>query len=366
LVLLSVALSAICIYAPCRWNYRSTSSPRGGTFEPLLPYLYLLLALSMPVQLYKNFGYYEYAQAHGGYLVLFLDHGGMAASVPMVVRAVSLISLPAFVGIFILENRKKFRRLATGAYFLVTAPVLLTGSRGTIFCLILTLSYVAKVKSGKRARLHSIAFFAAGIILLASLIGSLRAVSAESGALDAPSAFFANQGASLVVTEIAVAYRPRFAPSFASYLANELEAAFVAGDQAHYIPGKRFSDDVSMFLNSSAYQMGQGCGSAYLAEAYLAGGLFGVVLISALLGLLLHEMHAHSGQPFQLFLVAMVLPDVLWMARGGLLDWLSVSVRVGISALLLLIGWHIYRLAASLGKLWMQSLNLHEAALHKA
>jgi hypothetical protein len=113
LTLLSIALSAICIYAPCRWNYRSGSALRGGGYERFLPYLYLLFCLSVPVQLYKNFCYYQYAKDHGGYLVVFIDHGGMAASIPVAVRAISLISLPAFVGIFVLEPRKRFLRTAT-------------------------------------------------------------------------------------------------------------------------------------------------------------------------------------------------------------------------------------------------------------
>ena len=89
--LLLIALSAICIYAPCRWNYRPLSPSRSGSFGRFLPYLYLLFSLSVPVQLYKNFCYYQYAKDHGGYLVVFIDHGGMAASIPIAVRAISLI-----------------------------------------------------------------------------------------------------------------------------------------------------------------------------------------------------------------------------------------------------------------------------------
>ena len=145
LVLLSIALSAICIYAPCRWSYRSFSPLRSGSFGRFLPYLYFLLSLSVPVQLYKNYRYYEYAREHGGYLVFFIDHGGLASSIPMAVRAISLISLPAIVGIFVLERRKKILWTAAAVYFLVAAPVLLTGSRGAIFSLILSLWYLAKV-----------------------------------------------------------------------------------------------------------------------------------------------------------------------------------------------------------------------------
>ncbi|MBZ5664865.1 MAG: O-antigen polysaccharide polymerase Wzy family protein [Acidobacteriia bacterium] len=349
LALLSLALSAICIYAPCRWNYRSFAPPRSGSFRRFLPYLYVLFWLSVPVQLFKNYRYYEYAKEHGGYLVLFLDHGGMAASIPIAVRAISLISLPAFVGIFVLEGRKKFLRVATVIYFLITAPVLLTGSRGAIFSLVLSLWYVAKVKSGKPARLYALGLVGIGLILVAAWIGSLRIENDKSRPFAAPSQFLATQGASFNVTEVAIAYRRHFAPYIPSYLASELQSAFVAPDQANYRVGKHFNDDVAMFLNPTDFLLGRGTGSAYLAEAYLVGGLWGIVLVSGLLGALLHGMQAHSRNPLTLFLVAMILPDVLWMPRGGLLDWVSASLRVGISVLLLLLGWYFYRALARIG-----------------
>jgi len=50
-----------------------------------------------------------------------------------------------------------------------------------------------------------------------------------------------------------------------------LQSAFVAPDQANYVAGKNFNDDVAMFLNPTAFLAGNGTGSAYLAEAYLMG-----------------------------------------------------------------------------------------------
>jgi hypothetical protein len=349
LTLFFIALSAICIYAPCRWNYSPLPPPGSGSFGRFLPYLYWLFTLSLPVQLYKNFCYYQYAKDHGGYLVVFIDHGGMAASVPMAVRAISLISMPAFVGIFILERRKRILRSATAAYFAITAPILLLGSRGGVFSLVLSLWYLAKVKSGQRARLYSVAIIAAGLVLAGSLVGSFRAGNVESMVLSGPSEFIAGQGASLNVTEVAVAYRQRFAPHIFSNLADELRSAFLPTDHSNYVVGKNFDADVSNFLNSTAYQMGSGAGSSYVAEAYLAGGLGGVVAVSVLLGVLFHGMHVGSRNPFVLFLVAMILPDVLLMARGGLLDWVSGSLRVGISVLLLLAGWYLYQALARIG-----------------
>jgi oligosaccharide repeat unit polymerase len=349
LTLLSIALSAICFYAPCRWNYRSLPPLRSGSFARFLPYLYLLFCLSVPVQVYKNFCYYQYAKDHGGYLVVFIDHGGMAASIPMAVRAVSLISLPAFVGIFVLERRKRFLRTATAVYFAIAGPILLMGSRGGIFSLVLALWYVAKVKSGERARLYSAGLLGAALVLAGSLIGSFRAADAGSSAFDGPSQFVAGQGSSINITEVAIAYRRQFAPRIFYNLADELRSAFFPTDHMAYVAGKNFDADVSMFLNPAAYQLGSGSGSSYLAEAYLAGGLPGVAIISALLGTLFHGMNVYARNPFGLFLIAMILPDMLLMPRGGLLDWVSAALRVALSVLLLLAGWYFYRAAGRIG-----------------
>ncbi|MBZ5654386.1 MAG: O-antigen polysaccharide polymerase Wzy family protein [Acidobacteriia bacterium] len=355
-VLLSIALSAVCIYAPCRWNYRPYPPPGSGSFARYLPYLYFLLSLSVPVQLYKNYRYYQYARDHGGYLVFFIDHGGLASSIPIVVRAISLISLPAIVGIFVLEGRIKFLRTAAAVYFLVTSPVLLTGARGAIFSLILSLWYLSKVKSGKRMHLYALGLVGAGLVLVGTWIGSLRDEKGESYALGGPAEFIADQGASLNVTEVAVAYRQRFTPHIVSYLASELQAAFVVSDQTKYVAGKRFADDVAMFLNPVTYPLGFGSGSAYVAEAYVLGGFWGVTLISGLLGILLHGLHLFARSALGLFLVAMILPDVLWMARGALLDWASASIRVGVSLVLLLMGWWLYRTISRIsGVLWQSN-----------
>jgi hypothetical protein len=347
--LLAIALSAVAIYSPCRWNYRALPRPKIESLTPFLTYLYWLLYCTLPVQLFKNYRYYQYAQEHGGYLAFFVDHGGLASNIPMAVRAVSLISLPALVGIFVLERRKKFLYPAVTAYFIIAAPVLLIGSRGGIFSLILSLWYVAKIKSEQPGRLSTFAFLGIGLALLGALVGGFRNKESQSTILAVPSQFVEEQGISLDVTEVAIAFRQRFTPHIASYLLSEIESAFVADDQTNYVGGKRFADDVAFFLNPVAYQLGFGSGSSYLAEAYVFGGLWGVVLISLLLGLGLRGMHAHSENPLVLFVVAMILPDVLWMARGGLLGWLSALVRVGISGSLMIVGWWGYKSAVSIG-----------------
>ena len=349
IVLLCLALSAVCIYAPCRWNYRRIQPPADAPVRRYLPYLYLLFYTTLPIQFFKNYRYYEYVQQHGGYVYFFINHADIAGSVPLFVRAIVLINLPTFVAIFVFERRKKYLYLATALYFAAASLVLLLGLRGGIFALVLTLWYVAAVKSTKRRRILVLAVLASMLVLVGAVVQSLRE---DSGSLSdfafGPMEFVTQQGNSLDVTEVAVKYRHVFAPYAASYLWRELQNAFVASDVRNYLRGRALSSDVSVFLNAPQFGQGHGSGASYLAEAYVIGGLAGVVLISLMIGGLLHLLYCFSRHPLFLFIVAMILPDVLSMPRQQLLDWVSVLLRSAVSVMFLLAGWQLYKLLFSI------------------
>ncbi len=351
IVLLSLALSAICIYAPCRWRYHRLVTSDDGRARHYLPYLYLLFYGSLPIQLLKNYRYYEYVKQHGGYVAIFLSHSNLAASVPFLVRIIPLLSLPTFVAIFTLEHRKKYLYAAAILYFGTASLILLLGSRLAIFALILTLWYIARLRSSRKVRVLWLIVIALALMVVADFVQSLREDSAAIANYSfLPAEFLSLQGNSLDVTEVAVTHRELFAPHAMSYLWYELQNAFVASDVRNYFRGKALSSDVSVFLNASLFAHGGGSGASYLAEAYVIGGLVGVVLISLMIGCLLHILYRFIRQPLSLFVVAMILPDVLSMPRQQLLDWISVLLRTVISILLLLTGWQFYKLLLSIGK----------------
>ena len=348
LVLLCLTLSAICIYGPCSWNYRRIAAPSGKGTRQYLPYLYLLFSTTLPLQLYKNYQYYRAVQQHGGYVSFFINHAEIAASVPLLVRAIVLINLPAFVAIFVFEQRKKYLYLVTITYFAAASLVLLLGLRGGIFALVLTLWYVAAIKSKKRSRVFALGLLAFVLVLVGCVVESLREDSDSLADFAfAPLEFVTLQGNSLDVTEVAVKHRQVFAPYAASYLWNELKNGFIANDTRNYFRGKFLPFDVSVFLNRSAFALGHGTGGSYIGEAYVIGGLFGVALISLLIGGGLHLLYRLSQNTLSLFVVAMILPDILGMPRGQLLDWLSVLLRTSIAILLLVLGWAFYRFPMS-------------------
>jgi oligosaccharide repeat unit polymerase len=345
--LLCLVLSGICVYAPCRSRYRDALLPDITRVRHYLPYLYLLFFATLPVQLFKNYRYFEWAQQHGGYSSIYLSHASVAASVPFLVRIVPLISFPTFVAIFVWENSKRRAYAAAILYFAAGSVILLLGARGALFGLILTLWYVARVKSTRRSRTVLLVLFAVALTLLADVVRQNREEPDVSEYSFLPVEFLALQGASLDVLSTVVAYRDYFSPHAWKYPFYELQNAFVPIDTEHYGRGKLLPYDVPVLLNVSAYNLGAGSGGSYIAESYAIGGIIGVVALSLLVGTGLHWMFVLSRNIFGLFLVAMTLPDVLLMPRGELLDWFSVFFRNAISIVLLWCGWKLYSLLIS-------------------
>jgi oligosaccharide repeat unit polymerase len=349
LVLLLLVLTAICIYAPCRWKYRRVDPPNPLEVRRYLPYLYLVFFATLPIQLFKNYRYYQYVQEQGGYAFIFVNHAALAASVPFLVRLIPLVTFPAFVAIFVFEQRRKYVFLVTVLYFLTASFILLLGSRGATFTLIVALWYVTRMKSNGPPRILRLGLLVVALMLVANLINVARSGSdsGDTGEIG-PMTFVVQQGVSISVTEIAVKYRDIFAPHAASYLFHDLLSAFQVADASNFVAGKRFDADLGVFLSPQFYSFGYGPGGSYVAEAYIVGGFFGVVVLSLLIGGGLRLLQTYSRSAMGLLVVAMVLPEVVWMPRASLLGWASVAIRNAISILLLIVGWGLYQFICSI------------------
>jgi oligosaccharide repeat unit polymerase len=342
-VLLCLCLSAICVYAPCRWSYREIPPPSTVSARRYLPFLYLVYFASLPFLIYKNYLYYSYIQSHGGYLVFFSAYSDLVANVPLVVRLAALLPLPVLLLIFIFETRRRLLWTVVLLYFGGSIVLLLTGTRMASFSLVLTLWYVARFKSPKPSRLWRLVSLAVVLAVVANLIASFREgedVGSHS-AVDLVN-FVGSQGNSLGVTEVAVMHPEIFRPHILSYLVHELQIEFVQADVSNYFRGRQFGYDVSVFLNPSEFSQGVATAGSYLGEAYLWGGILGVVAISLLLGRGLRWLYERSGNIKWLVVVAFVLPQVLLLPRGFLLGWVSSLLRASLLLLALAACWSVY------------------------
>jgi oligosaccharide repeat unit polymerase len=354
IVLLCLTVSAVCVYAPCRWNFRSVLPPDSRPVRRYLPYLYLVLFVGLPFLLFKNYRFYEYAQQHGGYTFMFSDPSALAANVPFLVRSVSAMLFPVFLAIYVFETRPKYLFLATVLYFATTSIILLLGARGAVFQLIVTLWYVTRVKSKRSPR---ILLLCTGVLVLVQLAGTVRAIRESSddvvssvGSVTATALidFIDLQGSSLDVTQVAVKYRDQFAPNAASYLLNELQSSYVSTDARSYSRGKLIDSDIAVLLSSAAFDLGFGAGGSYLGEAYIVGGFAGVVIVSLGIGFGLHLLYLMARRADSLFVSATLLFSAIWLARGDLLAWLSGFSRNMLVVLFLWIGWLAFRLITSI------------------
>lgn len=351
ITLLLILLSAICIYAISAWNAPAVVL-RAGWEQSWLPACYVLFAVSFPFVLYKNFEYLQFIRSHGGYLAIFTDSSAVAASAGALVRLMSLVASSVFLLIFLIERNKGRLALVTAVFLSTSALELAIGLRGKVFLFLITLWFLHNLKTGKGFRLLTL-----GIV---GLMGSVAAV-AISGfremrhtALVGPGGFITGQGISMGVTQIAVEYRPLFAPHVRSYFVSELLQAFYPG--SHFAQGQLFDNDISVFLNVDAFRKGFGTGSSYLAEAYIAGGILGVILVSILVGLALRWLHRISGNFAGAVVVGTLLPTVIYLPRAQILGPIAAAIRalpafVLILPSLCLIRWLLYDSAPDMSAL---------------
>jgi hypothetical protein len=331
ITLFIILLSATCIYAVCAWNVSPvTLGPTEG--QSWLAAAYVLLAASFPFVLYKNYEYLQFIRSHGGYLAIFTETQDVANSAGGLARLLSLVAENAFILIYVLE-RKRGRLAWVTAAFLSTAVLeLAIGLRGKVFLFLITLWFIRNLKTGKRFRL--------GTLLGAGLVASFLAVAIsgfremKTTALVGPAGFISGQGISMGVTQIAIQYRPHFEPHAPSYFKNEVLQAFYPGTQ--FGQGQLFDNDVSVFLNAEAFRHGFGTGSSYLAEAWVAGGIVGVLCTSLLIGLTLRWLHGLGRSWIGAVVVAILLPSVIYLPRAQLLSPIAATLKNGIVFVLMI------------------------------
>jgi oligosaccharide repeat unit polymerase len=233
--------------------------------------------------------------------------------------------------------------MTTVIYFTSNIFTLLLGTRGALFALALALWYVAGLKSKHKRKLAVLASLVIALILVGDVIQTFREDSSSlSQYTFAPIKFVMLQGSSIEVTETAVRYRSIFSPYAIYYLIHELQNAFVASDVTNYFRGKSLAFDVPVLLDRRAFNLGHGTGASYVAEAYVIGGIAGVAIVSVLIGVGLRCLYYLSNNVLSLIIVALILPDVLIMPRGNLLDWLSVLLKYAILLLILYTGWLLF------------------------
>jgi len=350
ITLLLITVSAVCVYLPSRWRFKPLQLDASHAQE-WLPTAYFLLMLTFPFLVYKNYLYLSFVRSHGGYLAVFTESDEILKSAGTVVRSLSFVAYNLFLFIFVLERRRRLLIPITIIFFATSAFDLLIGFRGKVFLLILTLWYLNNLKKGAKFRLLPLAISVAVLSLLAVLAAGFR--ENKEGTLLNPVAFISAQGVSMGVTGAAIEFRNRFKIHAGSYLINSLETAYKPSGQ--FKEGELFDNDLSIFLNRNAYDLGFGTGSSYLGEAYLAGGILLTIFVSFGIGFSLTFLHRKSSSAAGALVLTLLMPGLIYMPRTGLLEPVAMGVRSLISACVIF------------GCLWVlrKSKNATAAAIHR-
>lgn len=325
ITLLLICLSAICVYLPCRLNYKQALF-RPGRELLWVPALNVIIVITTPFSLYKNLQYLLFIRAHGGYLAVYTDSAALLQSAGTVARAISLINVTAIMVAYVLERRPRRLKIILILFLALSTLDLLIGFRGKFFTEIVTLWFIHNLKTGQRFRLPRLIIAGVFISLVAILASAFREESAL--VMLSPVGFVAQQGISLNVTEAAVEFRHDFKQYGPGYIWGGFMNGFVAQGSE---PGTSWSADLSNFLNSRAAALGFGTASSYLAELFLFGGITAVIIGSLAIGYCCNFLHRCSSRAWGAVVVAFVLPSLIYLPRLELLNPLAVLIKSFVS-----------------------------------
>lgn len=332
MTLLILQVSAVMVYVPCRLSFVKREYVAGG-MAMWANYALILFFLTLPFHFYKNLKYLQYVMEHG-YVAIYLGNDEHIQQVGNVVRLISQICVAAFTFYFAWVPTKRRLMIALIPFALATVMELAIGLRGKSLLLFFSFFFFYKVKFNQHFRLARLALIVAGVAVVSVAVASFREKREEDPSKNPLALFLMSQGVSFQVTEVSVAKREQFQRDAWHYLVYPLQGGFRT--VSNFNQGERLTIDLSVYLNAESYSMGYATGSSYLAEAYLIGGVFGVMLVSALLGCYLSMISrwlADWRAPFAL----MIMISAIYVPRAEMVDPIAAPVKQ-ILALLVVLG----------------------------
>lgn len=315
-----------------------------------------------------------------GYLTSFTETAG----VPSIISRLSLLFAPSFAVFLATMPSAKQLRLPMCVYGVYMLASLFTGRRNIIVCEIfmLALYFVLRdnlLPKGKRVltgRLVAlVCVLGVGGVYLLQMVAYLRSglQNTSSSLLGTLISFVDSQGASFRVVVKTVDYLDHFDPSSSwRFLLFPLELFFNNNiitrtlfntTPIEIVQTAEFAQNTNNYahvltylVNSSKYLRGEGFGTSYVGEAYVAFGIAGVIAISILIGVAFRFFATLLARPWPVAALGLLaVKSFVYIPRSYALGWVTDVFNItylcyilGLylaAQLLLFVGTHLRRAA---------------------
>ncbi len=389
-----VALSLFCVYGVYRavgpFFYRRESAIRTkGIHAAAQNDLNPIIRRISAVVLYISSIPFFYILFTSGLAVLrngYLSSYTNTASVPSVISRLSMFFVPAFA-VFLAtlpgKNQMKLPLAVYGAYMLAS---LLTGRRNTIVteALMLIAYFVLRdsmLEKEKRVlKKRTVAYggvFGIAAVYLLQLLALIRAgLNTDRGLGEMLVSFVDSQGASFRVVVQTVNHIDLFNPStaywylfypFELFVHNNIVTKTLFGltpiievQNTEFVrTTHNFGHALTFMVDPDRYLSGGGFGTSYVAEAYVAYGILGVILVSAMVGIIFRffsSLLTRSWVTVAFGLLALknfvYLPRnfaFLWVTEVFNITYICFFVGIYLAALLIAKGTHARSLSHARG-----------------
>ena len=252
-----------------------------------------------------------------------------------------------------LKPTKKQLFFIISAYIIIEGGVQLFQGRRALFAstILFTAWYLIKyfkIENMKLKYIIPISIVFTGMIILFYIVEQLRDTNSTKLSFDSFRRFFVSTGGSDSVIANTIYRKYDFQKPGILYLLDPLvnNSFFnIILKKNSYAQGiellqssNSFSHWISFMTNSYLYLSGHGMGSCYLAEVYLAFGLFGILIISVLLGFLLYKLNQinFNNNILKTAIMFFVVRYLFTLPRSGLLSWIGNIVYVFFTYFILL------------------------------
>ena len=305
---------------------------RNDIMRPVLTAIWavtLPCALYMQVKIVMVRGGMEYTS---GYLV--------NVSVPGIIKAGYYIYSMVILLCLAVKPSKKTLVIMLGSYFFIEGGLQMFQGRRALFAstLFFVVWYLLKYYNVQKISLKNIVRVLGllfGVVLLFYVVEQVRDSSEVGISFQFVRKFLVSTGGSDSVIANTIARKDSFPVSGFVFLLNPLVnntlgnfvlgKASVAQGAAYLQQHYSFPHWISYMTEPSLYLSGHGMGSCYLAEMYLALGMFGVLIVSVFLGWAINKLNRIrlGDNLLKTGFVFFVVRRLFTLPRDGMFSWTS-------------------------------------------